>query len=38
MTTDPIMSLAYQRRFMELRHAYLKRYGPLGLPKTFAQV
>jgi ribosomal-protein-alanine N-acetyltransferase len=38
MTTDPIMSLAYQRRFMELRHAYLKRYGPLGLPKTFARV
>ena len=38
MTTDPIMSLSYQRRFMELRHAYLKRHGPLGLPRSFARV
>ena len=38
MTTDPIKSLSYQRRFMELRHAYLKRHGPLGLPMTFAQM
>ena len=38
MTTNPIMSLSYQRRFMELRHAYLKRHGPIGLPLTFAKV
>ncbi len=38
MTTDPILSLSYQRRFMELRHAYLKRHGPLGLPQPYARV
>ena len=38
MTTDPIMSLSYQRRFMELRHAYLKRYGSSNLPLPYARV
>ena len=38
MTTDPIMSLTYQRRFMELRHAYLKRHGLSGLPLPYARV
>ena len=38
MTTDPILSLSYQRRFMELRHAYLKRHGPLELPQPYARV
>ena len=37
MTTDPIMSLSYQRRFMELRHSYMKRHGPLELPKLLAR-
>ncbi len=32
MTTDPILSLSYQRKFMELRHTYIKRHGPLGVP------
>ena len=36
MTTDPIMSLSYQRRFMELRHSYLKRHGLVGLPLSYA--
>ena len=38
MTTDPIMSLTYQRRFMELRHAYLKRHGSAGLTLPYARV
>ncbi len=38
MTTDPIMSLAYQRRFMELRHAYLKRHGRVDMPQPYARV
>ena len=38
MTTDPIMSLTYQRRFMELRHAYLKRHGLPGLALPYARV
>ena len=38
MTTDLITNLSYQRRFMELRHAYLKRHGPTGLPLSFARV
>ena len=38
MTTDPIMSLSYQRRFMELRHAYLKRHGSADLPRPLARV
>lgn len=36
MTTDPIFSLSYQRKFMELRHAYIKRRGPLGVPLGLA--
>ncbi len=38
MTTDPILSLSYQRRFMELRHAYLKRHGTQGAPQPYARV
>ena len=38
MTTDPILSLSYQRRFMELRHAYLKRHGSADLPRPLARV
>ena len=38
MTTDPIMSLSYQRRFMELRHAFLKRHGSADLPRPLARV
>lgn len=38
MTTDPIMSLTYQRRFMELRHAYLKRHGAVDMPQPYARV
>lgn len=38
MTTDPIMSLTYQRRFMELRHAYLKRHGAVHMPQPYARV
>ena len=36
MTTEPIFSLSYQRKFMELRHAYIKRHGPLGVPLGLA--
>ena len=38
MTTAPIMSLSYQRRFMELRHAYLKRHGSMDMPQPLARV